>query len=196
MAGAGRVRLLLLAIARCSPSGGGPDAEVGAAAVNAQTAIVAAVDAQSPPAPRKLSRTAVSQGLRHVPLARREGPAGEMIYSQNCYNALGRKFSWSKLDACGAFDAEAALAVEDAEGASDQPTEAAWFQSEAAAGRFLKAAVAAGQRADEADVRWSDLQAKVASRHRPARLRPDTPPDPPADEAPIETDDVLGNAGA
>jgi hypothetical protein len=176
---------LLFAIGRCSSGGGVGSAADEAAAGNAQQAIVTAVQAQNPPPVQALSRKAVGRGLSHVPLALREGLAGEMIYSQNCYDALGRKFSWAKLDACGAFDAEAALALEEAEGA-DAGAEASWFQSEAAAGRFLKAATAAGEATDEADTRWSDLQTRVSRKHK-AKMPAPAPSAAPS----IEPDDGL-----
>lgn len=64
-------------------------------------------------------------------------------------------------DACGAFDMGAVQALGDGEVAGNEK-EVEWFQSETAAGRYLKAAVAAGENADEADVRLSDLQSRVA----------------------------------
>jgi hypothetical protein len=115
-----------------------------------------------------------------------------MIYSQNCYDALGRKFTWSKLDACGAFDAEAVLAVGEDE-TTEGGAETAWFQSETAAGRFLKAAIAAGEPADEADARWSDLQARVAFKHEVRVPPPVSSPSPRSIEPveqPAEQDEI------
>lgn len=158
----GVIGILVFAIAKCASNGGGTGSTTSPTS-NAQQAIETAVQAQQPPPVQPLSRPAVARGVANVKLAAIEGSAGEMIYSQNCYDALGHAFSWSKLDSCGAFDAEvSSLQDDDASGA--EGSEASWFDSEAAAGRFLKAAVAAGEPADEADQRWSDIQKRVASK--------------------------------
>ena len=149
---------------------------------NAQQALVSAVAAQTPPAPLALSPAAVRRGTTRVALAGREGVAGEMIYSQNCYDALGRAFSWRKLDECGGFDVEGGLGLAD-EQAATPTTEAAWFEPETAAGRYLKAATAAGLEAGQADERLAGLQRQVGSRHKgpaakPADLRSEDASDP------------------
>lgn len=95
-----------------------------------------------------------------------------MIYSQNCYDSVARTFSWRKLDECGGFDAEASLTLGDREPVGAE-NELAWFDTEAAAGRYLKAAVAAGLDTDAADLRLSALQAKVNAQHKG---RPETAP--------------------
>lgn len=189
----GAAVVLLFAIGRCSPTQTDTaSASDEASSGNVQQAIVAAVQAQSPPPVEALSLKAVGRGLSHIRLAEREGAAGEMIYSQNCYDALGRTFSWSKLDACGAFDAEAALSME-ADETAGVGVETAWFQSEAAAGRFLKAATAAGEPSDEADTRWSALQARVSRKHRaPTSTSPATPAAEPIDRP--EGEETFGNA--
>lgn len=128
---------------------------------NAQEALAAAVTAQTPPPVERLSRASVRRGAGRVTLAAREGLAGEMIYSQNCYDALGRTFSWRKLDECGGFDAAAAIALGDNEVPGAEKG-VAWFASEEAAGRYLKAAVAAGEDPDEADQRLSKLDSQAA----------------------------------
>jgi hypothetical protein len=109
--------------------------------------------------------------LRQV--AKAEGLAGEMIYSQNCYDALSRHFTWSKLDQCGAFDAGAAQSLGDG-AATGYDKEVAWFQSETSAGRYLKATTAAGEAADKADTRLNDLQTKVTAGH-PAGFKGEQP---------------------
>lgn len=161
----GAVGVLIFVIAKCASSDGGTSSTPSPTS-NAQQAIETAVQAQQPLPVQPLSRLAVARGLANVKLAGVEGRAGEMIYSQNCYDALGHAFSWSKLDSCGAFDAEvSSLQGDDVSGA--EGSDVSWFQSEAAAGRFLKAAVAAGESADEADQRWSAIQ-KRADAGRPA----------------------------
>jgi len=113
---------------------------------------------ESPPPPlQPFSRKAAKIGIRHFRLAYRlEGATGAMIYSRNCYDALERHFSWAKLDICGAFDMAAAGIVGGDEGESSG--EASYFDSEAAAGRYLASATKAGEQASEADQRLALLQ--------------------------------------
>lgn len=168
--------LLLLAIGRCSSTGTGGAANTTAAqdAGAAQQAIGTAISAQRPPAVRALDKAAVRRGEAHMALAAaKEGLAGEMIYSQNCFDALAHAFAWAKLDACGAFDADAAQTLDDDPTTSGPET--AWFQSETAAGRYLKAATSAGLAADAADARLADLQARVARAHKPKPKLTSTP---------------------
>lgn len=130
----------------------------------AQQAITTAIQAQSTQTVEPLNRANIRIGLAHLKLAAKaEALAGEMIYSQNCYDALGKHFAWPKLDQCGAFDVGAAQSLGDDAPLTDK--EATWFQSEVAAGRYLKAAIAAGEVADRADIRLSDLQAAVKAGH-------------------------------
>ena len=105
-----------------------------------------------------------------------EGLSGAMIYSQNCYDALGRAFTWSKLDTCGAFDAMAAARLTDDEAISHDK-EASHFDGETAAGRYLAAATGAGEEPAEADERWAKLQAraKAALRTRKPTTVVETP---------------------
>lgn len=125
----------------------------------------ASIAAQSPPpAPASLDTVSVNRGVAHMRLAfGAEGFSGAMIYSQNCYDALGRQFSWAQLDRCGAFDVLAARSIEATEPA-DLTTETDYFQSEAVAGRYLAAATGAGQEAGAADNRLANLQRLVGSR--------------------------------
>jgi len=98
-----------------------------------------------------------------------EGPSGAMIYSQNCYEALTHTFSWKRVDTCGAADALTAQRLDDATDAL--PSETAYFESEAVAGRYLAAVTGAGEEAEKADVRLEALQAlvgKAAPQTRPA----------------------------
>lgn len=97
-----------------------------------------------------------------------QGLSGAMIFSQNCYDALGRGFSWSRLDECGAFDAVAAARLTDDDAAAFEK-EAGYFDGETAAGRFLAAATGAGEDAGAADERWSRLQAKARPRSLPGK---------------------------
>jgi hypothetical protein len=123
-------------------------------------ATVAAEDASpqvAPPAPAALSPEEVRTGLRHFASTKEAGGVqGMMIYSQNCHEALGRDFSWAKLDRCGAFDQRASIELADEVG-----TEATYFEEETVAGRYLQAALKAGEPAEEADQRLAMLQAKI-----------------------------------
>lgn len=117
--------------------------------------------APSPAPIDALSLASVRKGQRHLTMVlRAEGLSGAMIYSQNCYDALSRDFSWVRLDLCGGFDMLAVAAVETTatEGLSG---EVAYFGSEAAAGRYLALATKAGQEAGEADLRLEALRARV-----------------------------------
>jgi len=97
-------------------------------------------------------------------------PGSSEIFSRNCYEALGKPFNWHQLDRCGGYDA---LAVrwtemnEDTAGGDDL----SYFQSEAAATRYTKAAIAGGLKAEGADHRWSTIQ-KIAAKSRLAVPKP------------------------
>ena len=152
-----------------SSGGSGSDGNTASTpeAAQAQLAIGTAIAAQASPAVKPLDGPAVRKGFMHLRLASGEGLAGEMVYSQNCYDELGRTFAWARLDTCGAFDAKAAVTLGDDEPVGENK-EGAWFQSEAVAGRYLKAAVAAGENAEEADRRLAGLQARAARGHHSA----------------------------
>nr|WP_140404569.1 hypothetical protein [Sphingomonas sp. CDS-1] len=156
------ISFLVLASSKCSSDRGASDAASSEASNAAQQAIGSAIAAQVPPSVEPLNFVSVKKAGMHLKVVQIEGLPGEMIYSQNCYDALSRQFSWSKLDACGAFDMSAVQALGDDEAAGNEK-EVEWFQSETAASRYLKAAVSAGEDADEADVRLSDLQSRVAN---------------------------------
>lgn len=153
---------------------------------DAQQALVSAVAEQTPPPITSLRKGDVRLGLRRVELAAVEGLAGQMIYSQNCYDVVGRAFSWRKLDECGGFDSEASLALGDAEPTNSEK-EIAWFDSEAAAGRYLKAATAAGLDADVADQRLAAVQSISRARHR-------VPPPSALTDATVDNFELQSNA--
>jgi hypothetical protein len=136
------------------------------AAKAAPEAIATAIATDAIPPVEALDVAAVRKGHDHLRLASKEGLAGEMIYSQNCYDALTHHFDWAKLDVCGSFDVSAAQTL-DGDDAAGSDAELAWFDSEAAAGRYLKAATAAGEDADEADRRLDRLKEYVG-KWRPA----------------------------
>ncbi|WP_198350985.1 hypothetical protein [Flavisphingomonas formosensis] len=147
---------------KCSSSPVGGNSNAAADASLQKENITTAITAQTPPPVEPLSRPSVRRGIAHMRLANEaEGLSGAMIYSENCYDALSRHFSWAKLDMCGAFDMQAVQSIGDAD-LTGLDKEAAYFQSETAAGRFLAAATAAGEEAGDADTRLSRLQAEAA----------------------------------
>jgi hypothetical protein len=115
-----------------------------------------------------------------------EGLSGAMIYSQNCYDALSRAFDWAKLDQCGGFDLLAVQAV-DRMPVDGLDTEAAYFGSEEAAGRYLAVAVKGGEEPEDADLRWSRLV------HEAEKLAPAPAGDT---SAPAEATDPAGDEDA
>jgi len=165
----------IVSIGKCS-SGGGEGADTEASNLM-ETNITAGVAAQTPPPVQPLSAPSVTRGAAHFGLAyRAEGLPGAMIYSQNCYDALTHKFSWAKLDACGAFDMLAVRAIQDSD-LMGMDGETNYFEAETAAGRYLAAATGGGEAAADADTRLSALQAKVARApypvHPPRIAKPD-----------------------
>lgn len=169
----GAIVALAFAISQCSWSTkNGASSSATDSAATSPEAVATAIATQSPPPVAALDKASVRKGARDVGIAAKEGLAGEMIYSQNCYDALGHSFSWKKLDQCGAFD----ISASDALGDQYEPgatKEVEWFQSETVAGRYLKAAIAAGQGPDAADSRLDDLKAGVSTA-RPKASKPKT----------------------
>ncbi|MEA2885144.1 MAG: hypothetical protein QOH32_4400 [Bradyrhizobium sp.] len=160
----GAIFFLLLIVGKCSSNTTSNTADLSASNMAAEN-ISSAVAAQGPPPVQPLSEPAVKEGLAQLRLAEKaESLSGAMIYSENCYDALSHQFSWSKLDSCGAADMLAVRTLPELD-LSSLDSEAKYFESEAAAGRYLAAATGAGEAADEADRRLSQLQARV--KHTP-----------------------------
>lgn len=175
--------LVVSGLGNCSSSNNGANS---AAANFLDENVSAGIAAQTPPPPQPLSAVGVSRGMAHLRLAAAaEGFAGAMVYSQNCYDALGHQFTWAKLDTCGAFDMLAVRSMANAD-TSALTSEIAYFQSETAAGRYLAAATGAGEPAAEADGRLSQLQARAA-RARTAGPRPTPVAEPASTAAPPRT---------
>lgn len=173
-AGVGVIALLAV-IGQCSSSNTAGSAAT-EASNTAQAAISDAIATQAPPPVLALKGSSVKGGEANLKKAAVEGLPGEMIYSQNCYDALGRHFSWNKLDICGAFDMGAVRDLGDSD-ATGFDKETAWFENETAAGRYLKAAVAAGETEESADQRLSDLQARIiksSASEKPESIPADT----------------------
>lgn len=138
-----------------------------------------------------LAPPAVKLGGVHLKAAlNAEGVSGAMIYSQNCYDALTHDFTWSKLDRCGAVDLLSVRAASslDAEGLGAEVT---YFESEAAAGRYLAAATKAGQDAAAADARLEELRRLTDRAILPVRKPVVTPA---IEETPAVEDDEAGPA--
>jgi hypothetical protein len=117
----------------------------------------------------------VRQAKRHLDaVIDAEGLSGAMIYSQNCYDALSRAFSWAKLDQCGGFDLLAVMTV-DTTPVEGLDTEAEYFGSEAAAGRYLALAIKGGEEPGKADLRFSELQREARKLAPPAAVETSAP---------------------
>ncbi|MFS2109976.1 hypothetical protein ACCC88_09835 [Sphingomonas sp. Sphisp140] len=112
-----------------------------------------------------------------------EGLSGAMIYSQNCYDALSRAFSWAKLDVCGGFDMLAVKAADNAE-TEGLSAEVEYFASEAAAGRYLAVATKAGEAAEDADKRLEALQRRTDALAPKAKSAPSPVPEDGSDSVP------------
>lgn len=188
--------ILVIALARCTPAAA-PDNSADTTANTAQEALATAITSQTTPPVEPLSKVSVRRGFDHLKLAMSgEGLGGEMIFSQNCYDVLSRRFSWAKLDECGSADAEAIQLLGDTDTAG-LDKEAAWFENEAAAGRYLKAAIAAGQDPEAADARLSDLQAAIkrADTARAAKAAKATLAEPAMSEGdPFAADNAVTDA--
>jgi hypothetical protein len=177
---------LILAIGKCS----GPTKTAqsfSSPSLANQVEAMAPVNAPVEP----LAPAAVKLGASHLRAAlSAEGMSGAMIYSQNCYDALTRDFSWSKLDKCGAVDMLSVRAVSslDAEGLAAEIT---YFEPEAAAGRYLAAATKAGQDTAAADSRLEGLQRLAERAPLPVKKAVSKPTDeetPTTDDEDIEVD--------
>ena len=148
----------------------------------------AAVQQPAPPDP--IAKDSIDRAATHFRLALgAEGFGGAMIYSQNCFDALSRDFSWVNLDRCGAFDMIAVRAMLDSD-VTGLDNEAAYFQTETAAGRYLAAAIAGGEKPEDADRRLSDLQARASKARLPAPTKPvaDEEPDSAVPSTEIDND--------
>jgi hypothetical protein len=160
----GGIVLLIFFVGQCSSQDSGSSFTP---ANMVDTNMSTAIAAQAPPVPTPLNAESLERGAADLRIAHgAEGFSGAMIYSQNCYDALGRDFSWQRLDICGAFDVLAARAIDGVD-TSALATEEIYFQSEAVAGRYLAAATGAGEEPGNADQRLSDLQSRMATQRIP-----------------------------
>ena len=175
--------LFIGSASQCSSSGGDSD-NLSISDMNAVGANISEAIGEQTPAPiEPLNAESISRGAAHLRLVTgAEGFGGAMVYSQNCYDALTRRFSWGRLDTCGAFDMLVVRSATDSNLAGFN-NEAVWFESEAAAGRYLAAATGAGQPPAEADVRLAQLQARTAQLRPGARRTPGPEEDDGEEEA-------------
>jgi len=121
-----------------------------------------------------------------------------LVFSKNCYAALGDAFTWAKLDQCGSFDAAAAANVLSEELTGDQ-AELNYFDGEAAAQRFLSSGTSQGADADTMDARWEGIAnfarraadgAEKAREAAAARAAAERSPESSGD---MDSDDETGN---
>jgi hypothetical protein len=138
-------------------------------------------------APLPMDVSAVQRGASQLKLvALLDLPNSRQIFSQNCYDALDKKFDWHELDRCGGFDAMAVRWVDQSASLGDD--EIAYFQSEAAATRFLAAATANGLVGRDADIRWATLESSTRKLALPRQAIASN--DPSASNVEIEGIDV------
>ena len=119
-----------------------------------------------------------------------------VIFSKNCYAALDARFTWTKLDQCGAFDAATAKAVL-AERMTGGVSETAYLSEENGAQRFISSGVSHGSSADGMDLRWDKTTRSVALLEKQARPKPKPTPvasEESAGEDATYTVDENGNA--
>lgn len=181
--------VVVMAAGRCSSDTDNANSSAAANLMN--DALSNGIEAQSPPPPEPLAAASITRGVAHLRLAvAAEGFPGAMIYSQNCYDALSRQFSWTKLDLCGGFDMLAVRSAASLE-MSGLSSEAAYFESETAAARYLAAATGAGLETGAADARLSELQSRVARLPVPAPRRRDPPPATGAGNDNLDTNEIL-----
>jgi hypothetical protein len=145
-----------------------------------------------PPQPMPFDGSAAQRGYRQFQMiAAAHVPGSSEIFSRNCYEAVGKPIDWHQLDRCGAYDALAVRWTEENDDVAGND-DLTYFQSEAAATRYLQAATAGGLAAGQADARWATLQsmalkARLAKRTTEPAVVP-MDPDQGADEA-SPTDD-------
>lgn len=184
---AGLAIVALIGIGQCSSNQSAAALNTTDVVGNEVASVVEAEPSASPTptAPSALDVKAVARAGRTFQTVQQgEGFPGAMIFSQNCYAALSGAFSWAKLDSCGGFDAAAVLAMDQDSGDAGS-SELSYFDSEASAGRYLEAVTAAGETADNADLRWSALTAKA--------VRPRAAPTAEAESEGLALNDI-GNA--
>ncbi len=179
---------LLLAIGMCSSSKNKTAQSFASPSLSNQIETMAP-PASAPIAP--LDVASLHKGRQHLSVVfQAEGLSGAMIYSQNCYDALSRAFSWSKLDVCGGFDMLAVKAA-DSTNTDGLTAEVEYFGSEAAAGRYLAVATKAGEAAEDADKRLEALQRRTEALAPKARPTPTPSPEGNSeDDAVIPTENV------
>lgn len=110
-----------------------------------------------------LDLEAVKTGYNHFKKVAATGvQGGSLIYSQNCFAAIEKEFSWPGLDRCGSFDQIAVRIAYQNSGYFNEK-ELEYFESEATAGRYLASSTKNSTAGDDVDVRFGELQKAAAA---------------------------------
>lgn len=167
-AGCGIAVVILLVIGALSQCSEKPKSDEQVAATAFSNTTGNAIATQSPIPIETVDRRSAKKAQRDWKVvSATEGLSGAMVYSQNCFEALTHQFSWERVDICGAFDLLVISRMDDT--GQDTPSEAAYFDNETAAGRYLAAVTGAGEEAAKADLRLEVIQQQVNTANPPAR---------------------------
>lgn len=178
--------VIVIAMGQCSSA---PKSEQQQAAANFTSQTSEAIASAAPPAVEPLESPSIKSAAKNFKTVyTAEALAGAMIFSQNCYEGLAHEFSWARLDECGAFDMMAVQKLDADPG--NTSSEAAYFEPETTAGRYLAAVTSAGENPDSADQRLEELQSKSVAL-APRKI---VPPSEPIQTPETETNQE-GDAG-
>lgn len=151
----GAIAVVVVLVSQCD---GRKSSEGAALPAEAGTALIEATATPTGPPPLteqtqsdlKAGHTAFGKALAV------DDATAALVFSKNCYAALGDAFTWPKLDQCGSFDAAAAANVL-SEGLRGDQGELDYFDGEVAAQRFLSSGISHGADADTMDARWEGV---------------------------------------
>ena len=133
----------------------------------------------APIPPPVVDELSVRRAAAHVRLALdSEGFPGAMIYSQNCFASVERKFSWTKLDQCGAFDSLVELG---ASGEGLIGAEGNYFAKTAMQERLVAAAEKSGASSESLAPHFEQVAAAAMARIADLQVEPEA----------VETDDAF-----
>lgn len=180
----GGIVLLVVAVSQCDTKSAPTNASPSTFANVATDAAIA------PPPMTEQKAGDIKAGIRaYAKAAAVDDATSSMVFSKNCYAALDVRFSWAKLDQCGAFDAAASSEVL-AERLSGDVTTTEYLSGENGAQRFIGAGTAHGASADAMDIRWDKTKRDAEKLVKLGRPKPKpTPTDEPADEATYSVDE-------
>ena len=179
----GGIAILIAAISQCDkrPSSYPPP-------VVASDAVLPTDAASVPPPMTEQSTTDVRIGVgAFAKAAAVDDATSAVIFSKNCYAALDVRFTWIKLDQCGAFDTSAAKDVL-AERMTGDVSETDYLSQENGAQRFISSGVSHGSNADQMDLRWDKTTKSVAVLEKQSRPKPK--PTPIASDETVEGDET------